>query len=146
MTSAFSGAAAIAGIDATEFSKESGRSELQLSAEATLGALDFAGGTAIHINAGISSLVIVAMIGKRKGYPNEPMPPHNLPFTLIGTGILWFGWFVFNAGSAGAANAQAAQALVNTSLAAEAARPPPRNERRLRATIASTCARHDISS
>jgi Amt family ammonium transporter len=85
------------------------------------GALDFAGGTAIHINAGIAALVIVAMIGKRRGYPEQPMPPHNLPLTLIGTGILWFGWFGFNAGSAGAANGQAAQALVNTSLAASAA-------------------------
>jgi Amt family ammonium transporter len=85
------------------------------------GALDFAGGTAIHINAGIAALVIVAMIGKRKGYPETPMPPHNLPLTLIGTGILWFGWFGFNAGSAGGANPLAAQALVNTSLAASAA-------------------------
>ncbi|MGQ0831104.1 MAG: ammonium transporter [Microthrixaceae bacterium] len=85
------------------------------------GALDFAGGTAIHINAGIAALVIVAIIGKRKGYPDQQMPPHNLPFTLLGTGILWFGWFGFNAGSAGAANGQAAQALVNTSLAASAA-------------------------
>lgn len=85
------------------------------------GALDFAGGTAIHINAGIAALVIVAMIGKRKGYPEQPMPPHNLPYTLLGTGILWFGWFGFNAGSAGAANSIAAHALVNTSLAASAA-------------------------
>jgi ammonium transporter, Amt family len=85
------------------------------------GALDFAGGTAIHINAGVAALVLVAMIGKRRGYPEQPMPPHNLPLTLIGTGILWFGWFGFNAGSAAAANAQAAQALVNTSLAASAA-------------------------
>jgi ammonium transporter, Amt family len=85
------------------------------------GALDFAGGTAIHINAGVAALVIVTLIGKRRGYPDTPMPPHNLPFTLIGTGILWFGWFGFNAGSAGAANPQAAQALVNTSLAASAA-------------------------
>jgi Amt family ammonium transporter len=85
------------------------------------GALDFAGGTAIHINAGIAALVVVAMIGKRKGYPDTPMPPHNLPYTMLGTGILWFGWFGFNAGSAGAANAQAAQALVNTNLAAAAA-------------------------
>jgi Amt family ammonium transporter len=85
------------------------------------GALDFAGGTAIHINAGIAALVLVAMLGKRKGYPETPMPPHNLPFTMLGTGILWFGWFGFNAGSAGAANAQAAQALVNTNLAAAAA-------------------------
>ncbi len=85
------------------------------------GALDFAGGTAIHINAGIAALVIVMIIGKRKGYPEQDMKPHNLPWTLIGTGILWFGWFGFNAGSAGAANGQAAQALVNTSLAASAA-------------------------
>ncbi len=85
------------------------------------GALDFAGGTAIHVNAGVAALVLVAMIGPRKGYPNQPMPPHNLPFTVLGTGILWFGWFGFNAGSAGAANAQAAQALVNTGLAASAA-------------------------
>jgi Amt family ammonium transporter len=85
------------------------------------GALDFAGGTAIHINAGIAALVVVAIIGKRRGYPETPMPPHNLPWTLIGTGILWFGWFGFNAGSAGAASPVAAQALVNTSLAASAA-------------------------
>jgi Amt family ammonium transporter len=85
------------------------------------GALDFAGGTAIHINAGIAALVMVAIIGKRRGYPDQPMHPHNLPMTMIGTGILWFGWFGFNAGSAGAANSVAAQALVNTSLAASAA-------------------------
>jgi Amt family ammonium transporter len=85
------------------------------------GALDFAGGTAIHINAGIAALVMVAIIGKRRGYPEQPMHPHNLPMTMIGTGILWFGWFGFNAGSAGAANSVAAQALVNTSLAASAA-------------------------
>jgi Amt family ammonium transporter len=85
------------------------------------GALDFAGGTAIHINAGIAAAVLAAMIGKRKGYPSTPMQPHNLPYTILGTGILWFGWFGFNAGSAGAANAQAAQALVNTGLAASAA-------------------------
>jgi Amt family ammonium transporter len=85
------------------------------------GALDFAGGTAIHINAGIAALVIVALIGKRKGYPDHEMRPHNLPFTLLGTGILWFGWFGFNAGSAAAANNQAAQAFVNTGLAASAA-------------------------
>jgi ammonium transporter, Amt family len=85
------------------------------------GALDFAGGTAIHINAGIAALVMVVIIGKRRGYPEQPMHPHNLPMTMIGTGILWFGWFGFNAGSAGAANSVAAQALVNTSLAASAA-------------------------
>jgi ammonium transporter, Amt family len=85
------------------------------------GALDFAGGTAIHINAGVAALVVVALIGSRRGYPEHPMLPHSLPLTLIGTGILWFGWFGFNAGSAGAANTQAAQALVNTGLAASAA-------------------------
>ncbi len=85
------------------------------------GALDFAGGTAIHINAGIASLVIVSLIGHRRGYPDQPMPPHSLPLTLLGTGILWFGWFGFNAGSASAANVQAAVALVNTGLAASAA-------------------------
>jgi Amt family ammonium transporter len=85
------------------------------------GALDFAGGTAIHINAGVAALVLVFIIGKRRGYPDTPMQPHNLPMTMIGTGILWFGWFGFNAGSAGAANPQAAQALINTSLAASAA-------------------------
>lgn len=85
------------------------------------GALDFAGGTAIHINAGVAALVIVWMIGKRRGFPSQQMAPHSLPLTILGTGILWFGWFGFNAGSAGAANAQAAQALINTSLAASAA-------------------------
>jgi hypothetical protein len=85
------------------------------------GALDFAGGTAIHINAGIAALAVVAVIGNRRGYGDEAMPPHNLPLTMIGTGILWFGWFGFNAGSALAANGVAAQALVNTHLAAAAA-------------------------
>jgi Amt family ammonium transporter len=85
------------------------------------GALDFAGGAVIHINAGIAALALVLVIGKRRGYPNEPMPPHNLPLTLLGTGILWFGWFGFNAGSALGAGPVAAQALVNTHLAAAAA-------------------------
>ncbi len=85
------------------------------------GALDFAGGTAIHINAGVAALVVVALIGHRRGHPHHPMLPHSLPLTLIGTGILWFGWFGFNAGSALAANGQAAVALVNTGLAASAA-------------------------
>ncbi|MFZ1489432.1 MAG: ammonium transporter [Ilumatobacteraceae bacterium] len=84
------------------------------------GALDFAGGTAIHINAGIAALAVVAVIGPRRGWPNEPMPPHNLPLTMLGTGILWFGWFGFNAGSALGADGVAAQALVNTQLAAAA--------------------------
>jgi Amt family ammonium transporter len=85
-----------------------------------MGALDFAGGAAIHINAGIAALAVVAVIGSRRGHGSEPMPPHNLPFTVLGTGILWFGWFGFNAGSALAANGVAAQALVNTHLAAAA--------------------------
>jgi Amt family ammonium transporter len=85
------------------------------------GALDFAGGTVVHINAGIAALAVVLVIGRRKGWPGTPMPPHSLPLTLIGTGILWFGWFGFNAGSALAGNALAAQALVNTHMAAAAA-------------------------
>jgi len=86
-----------------------------------LGALDFAGGTVVHINAGIAALAVILVLGKRKGWPNEAMPPHSLPFTLLGTGILWFGWFGFNAGSALAANGLAAQAFLNTNNAAAAA-------------------------
>jgi Amt family ammonium transporter len=85
------------------------------------GALDFAGGTVVHINAGIAALVLCIVLGKRKGWPREGMPPHNLPWTLLGTGILWFGWFGFNAGSALGANNLAGQALLNTHLAAAAA-------------------------
>jgi Amt family ammonium transporter len=86
-----------------------------------MGALDFAGGAAIHINAGIAALAVVAVIGQRRGHGSEPMPPHNLPLTVLGTGILWFGWFGFNAGSALAADGVASQALVNTHLAAASA-------------------------
>ncbi|HEV7535291.1 MAG TPA: ammonium transporter [Acidimicrobiia bacterium] len=86
-----------------------------------LGALDFAGGTVVHINAGIAALAVILVLGKRRGWPNETMPPHSLPFTLLGTGILWFGWFGFNAGSALAANGLAAQAFLNTNNAAAAA-------------------------
>ena len=85
------------------------------------GALDFAGGTVVHINAGIAALVAVLVIGRRRGWPKHPMPPHSLPLTLLGTGILWFGWFGFNAGSALGANGVAAQAFMNTTLAAAAA-------------------------
>src|SRR3954468_22548303 len=85
------------------------------------GALDYAGGTVVHINAGIAALAVVLVIGRRKGWPDTPMPPHSLPFTLLGTGILWFGWFGFNAGSALGANGLAAQAFVNTNMAAAAA-------------------------
>jgi len=86
-----------------------------------LGALDFAGGAVIHVNAGVAALAVILVVGNRKGWPREAMPPHNLPFTILGTGILWFGWFGFNAGSALGANGLAAQALVNTHLAAAAA-------------------------
>ncbi len=82
------------------------------------GSIDFAGGTAIHVNAGIAALAAVLVLGKRKG---ELVPPHSMPLVMIGTGILWFGWFGFNAGSALAANGQAAQAFMNTFLAAAAA-------------------------
>jgi ammonium transporter, Amt family len=85
------------------------------------GALDFAGGTVVHINAGIAALAVVLVIGRRRGWPHTPMPPHSLPLTLLGTGILWFGWFGFNAGSALKADGLAVQALVNTHMAAAAA-------------------------
>ena len=82
------------------------------------GSIDFAGGTAIHVNAGIAALAAVLVLGRRRG---DIEPPHNMPLVMIGTGILWFGWFGFNAGSALAANGQAAQAFMNTFLAAAAA-------------------------
>ena len=85
------------------------------------GSLDFAGGTAIHVNAGIAALAAVLVLGKRRGWPHEGHPPHSMPLVMIGTGILWFGWFGFNAGSALAANGQAVQAFMNTFLAAAAA-------------------------
>ena len=85
------------------------------------GALDFAGGTVVHINAGAAALALVLVVGRRRGWPGEAMPPHSLPLTLLGTGILWFGWFGFNAGSALGAGGLAAQALMNTHLAAAAA-------------------------
>jgi ammonium transporter, Amt family len=84
------------------------------------GALDFAGGTVVHVNAGAAALALVILLGKRKGWPKDPMPPHSLPLTLLGTGILWFGWFGFNAGSALSANGVAAQAFLNTFVAAAA--------------------------
>jgi Amt family ammonium transporter len=88
---------------------------------ADMGALDFAGGAVVHINAGAAALAVIFVVGARRGYPDEPMPPHNLPFTVLGTGILWFGWAGFNAGSALAADGIAAQALINTILAPAAA-------------------------
>ncbi|MFA5864299.1 MAG: ammonium transporter [Phycisphaerae bacterium] len=86
-----------------------------------MGALDFAGGTVVHINAGVAALVTALVIGRRKGYDNKPTPPHNLPFTVLGAGLLWFGWFGFNAGSALAANGLAVNAFVTTNTAAAAA-------------------------
>lgn len=85
------------------------------------GALDFAGGTVVHINAGIAGLVGCIMIGKRTGYPKEPMPPHSLVMTMIGASLLWIGWFGFNAGSNLEANGVTAVAFVNTMLATCAA-------------------------
>jgi Amt family ammonium transporter len=85
------------------------------------GSLDFAGGTAIHVNAGIAALACVLVLGKRRGWPQEGHPPHSMPLVMLGTGILWFGWFGFNAGSALAANGTAVQAFMNTFLAAAAA-------------------------
>ncbi len=87
----------------------------------SLGALDFAGGTVVHINAGIAGLVATLVIGKRRGYENAPTPLHNLPFVVLGAALLWFGWFGFNAGSALGAGALAAQAFVTTHIAAAAA-------------------------
>jgi Amt family ammonium transporter len=86
-----------------------------------MGALDFAGGTVVHINAGIAGLVGAALMGRRVGYGRESMAPHNLPMTMIGASLLWFGWFGFNAGSALEANGVAALAFVNTNLAAACA-------------------------
>ena len=84
------------------------------------GALDFAGGTVVHINAGIAALALVLVLGRRRGWPGEATPPHSLPLTLLGTGILWFGWIGFNAGSALGANDVAATAFMNTFVAASA--------------------------
>jgi len=86
-----------------------------------LGALDFAGGIVVHISAGVSALAIAMVIGARKGFGTDPMEPHNIPTTVIGAALLWFGWFGFNAGSALAANGLAANAFVTTNTSAAAA-------------------------
>ncbi len=86
-----------------------------------MGALDFAGGTVVHISSGASALVAAIMVGRRIGYGQEAMPPHNLPFSVIGAGLLWVGWFGFNAGSALAADGLATSAFVATHLATAAA-------------------------
>jgi len=84
---------------------------------AQMGALDFAGGTVVHVNAGVAALVAALAVGKRRDYQTSPLLPHNVPFTLLGAGVLWFGWFGFNSGSALAANETAALALTTTFLA-----------------------------
>ncbi|MHB8263310.1 MAG: ammonium transporter [Acidimicrobiales bacterium] len=84
------------------------------------GVLDFAGGSVVEINSGFSTLGVVLVLGRRKGWPGEGMSPHSVPISLVGAGILWFGWFGFNAGSAGAANSVAVHAFLNTQLAASA--------------------------
>jgi Amt family ammonium transporter len=86
-----------------------------------LEAVDFAGGTAVHINAGAAGLALALVLGKRVGWRRDPMRPHNLPFVLLGAGLLWFGWFGFNAGSAVGANGLAGLAFVNTAVATGAA-------------------------
>jgi Amt family ammonium transporter len=85
------------------------------------GALDYAGGTVVHINSGVSALVACLILGKRLGYPREPMAPHSLTMTGIGTGLLWVGWFGFNAGSALEANGAAGLAMINTFVATASA-------------------------
>ena len=102
---------------------------------AKMGALDFAGGTVVHINAATAAFVAAVVIGQRKDYARQAILPHNVPFTLLGAGLLWFGWFGFNAGSALAANGIAALAFVNTMLAPagdarrlDGARPPPQRQ------------------
>ena len=86
-----------------------------------MGALDFAGGTVVHISSGVSALVCALVLGPRLGWPKEPMVPHNLTLTVLGAGLLWFGWFGFNAGSALSAGGSAAGAFVTTQMAAAAA-------------------------
>jgi Amt family ammonium transporter len=86
-----------------------------------LQAIDFAGGTAVHINAGAAGLALALVLGKRVGWRRDPMRPHNLPLVMIGAGLLWFGWFGFNAGSALSANGQAAEVWVTTMVATGAA-------------------------
>jgi Amt family ammonium transporter len=88
---------------------------------AKVGALDFAGGTAVHLNAGVAGLALCLVLGKRVGFKKDPMRPHSLPLVMLGSGLLWFGWFGFNAGSALAANGLAGLAFVNTQVATASA-------------------------
>jgi ammonium transporter, Amt family len=86
-----------------------------------LKAIDFAGGTAVHINAGTAGLVLALVLGKRKGWPGTPMRPHNLPFVMLGAGLLWFGWYGFNAGSATSSGGLAGSTFITTTVATGAA-------------------------
>ena len=86
-----------------------------------LGALDFAGGTVVEINSGAAALALALVLGKRDGFKRDPMRPHNMPLVLLGAGMLWFGWFGFNAGSALSAGSLAATAMINTQIASAAA-------------------------
>ncbi|MGB8504413.1 ammonium transporter [Mycobacterium sp.] len=86
-----------------------------------IGAIDFAGGTAVHINAGTAGLVLAIILGRRKGWPTTPMRPHNLPFVMLGAGLLWFGWYGFNAGSATSSNGAAGSTFITTTVATAAA-------------------------
>ncbi|MFX0590919.1 ammonia channel protein, partial [Glaesserella parasuis] len=88
---------------------------------ARMGALDFAGGTVVHVNAGVAGLVCAWFLRPRRGYGHEPFEPYNLALTMMGAALLWMGWFGFNAGSASAANEIAALAFVNTVVATAAA-------------------------
>jgi len=88
---------------------------------ASLGVLDFAGGSVVHLNAGVSALALVLLLGKRRGFPSQPMEPNNIPMVVLGAGLLWFGWFGFNAGSALTSGGLAASAFVATNTAAAAA-------------------------
>ncbi|MCA9846275.1 MAG: ammonium transporter, partial [Dehalococcoidia bacterium] len=84
------------------------------------GALDFAGGTVVHLSSGVSALVCAIVLGKRTGFGKDEMEPHNVPYTILGAALLWFGWFGFNAGSALGANGQAAMAFLVTNIAGAA--------------------------
>jgi Amt family ammonium transporter len=86
-----------------------------------LKAIDFAGGTAVHINSGVAGLALCLVLGKRKGWPGSPMRPHNLPFVMLGAGLLWFGWYGFNAGSAVSSGGVAASTFITTTVATAAA-------------------------
>ena len=88
---------------------------------ANLGVLDFAGGAVVHINAGVSALALVMLLGRRRGFPEQPMEPNNIPMVVLGAGLLWFGWFGFNAGSSLASDGLAANAFVATNISAGAA-------------------------